>query len=336
MITIKDIAAYVNLSPSTVSIVLNGNGDKRKISKNTQKKILEAARKLEYRPNTQAKILRGGFSSLMTITLFWTYDTRLNMLSRFISGIERALLTTGYPYDLQIKPYQNNFLKDSLTQQILLSSSGIIICNASQIDLNFLDNFQSDIPIILYNRSSTRYTTVNMNDSVIGSIPAKIFLQHQKKHPALLKANATFDGMDRRTEAFIQHLTSNSITSTISITVEDSMRGGYDGATTLCSLPHIPDCLFCTSDNIAIGALKAFHDNKIRIPDDIEIISVGNGNIDQQEYSVPSLSVIHLPMEDMAAACLNKLYEAISLFNNNIESIEFPVHYIPRESCPDE
>lgn len=72
MVTIKDVAA-ANLSPSTVSIVLKGNGDVRKISKKTQQKVLETARALGYTPNTQAKILRGGSRSSAVITLFLGY-----------------------------------------------------------------------------------------------------------------------------------------------------------------------------------------------------------------------------------------------------------------------
>lgn len=44
MVTLKDIAQYTQLSPSTVSIVLKGNGDARKIKKETQTIVLEAAK----------------------------------------------------------------------------------------------------------------------------------------------------------------------------------------------------------------------------------------------------------------------------------------------------
>lgn len=61
----------------------------------------------------------------------------------------------------------------------------------------------------------------------------------------------------------------------VSVLVNDSMDGGYEGAMRLSSMNPLPDCLLCTSDNIALGALKAFHQKGIRIPEDIEMISVG-------------------------------------------------------------
>ena len=60
MVTLKDIAQYTQLSPSTVSIVLKGNGDARKIKKETQTIVLEAAKKLGYKSrSTIAKIEKG-------------------------------------------------------------------------------------------------------------------------------------------------------------------------------------------------------------------------------------------------------------------------------------
>lgn len=334
MVTIKDLATYVALSPSTVSIVLKGNGDARKISQETQKKVLDAAQKLGYRPNMQAKVLRGGISANAIITLFWAADIRLNMLSRFINGIQSTLISEKYPCELQIKPYENNHLRKALSERVLLSSNGIIICNPSKADMDFLENFDSNVPIVLYNRYSHKYSTVNMDDETIGSLPAKVFANHQKKRPALLKAPATFEGMNIRTNSFSAQVQADGMSAPVTITVNDSMPGGYEGALSLCALDILPDCLFCTSDSIALGALKAFHSKGILIPKQLELISVGNGNADQQEFAIPSLSVIKLPMEEMASACLSKIYENLSSFSNPVDSTEFPIQYIARESCP--
>ena len=49
-VQIKQIAERVGLSPSTVSIVLNGRGDEMRISKESQRRVLEAAKEMSYRP----------------------------------------------------------------------------------------------------------------------------------------------------------------------------------------------------------------------------------------------------------------------------------------------
>lgn len=55
MATIKELAAYTGLSPSTVSIVLGGKAQQRKIPESTQRRVQEAAQALGYRPNISAR-----------------------------------------------------------------------------------------------------------------------------------------------------------------------------------------------------------------------------------------------------------------------------------------
>lgn len=334
MITIKDIAARVDLSPSTVSIVLKGNGDRRKIKKETQLKVMEAAKELGYKPNIQAKILRGSLSSKSNISLYWVSDNRLHLLSRFLKGLQNAIMEHDYQFQLSIVPYENNKLRDALTQESVLTTNAIIICNPSESDMEYLEENDFSIPIVLYNRYSSKYATVNMDDRAIGRLPARIFASHSKKRPAVLKSPATFNGMNIRTNVFEFQVSESGMGCPISVTVEDTMAGGYQGALTIADLNPLPDCLLCTSDSIALGALKAFHDRGIRIPEQLELISVGSGRPEQEEYCIPSLSVIHLPMEDMAQECLKILSDYLRTFAYDPVSISFPTPYIPRESCP--
>lgn len=332
-VTLKDIALDTGVSPSTVSIVLKGNGDERKISSETQKKVFEAASRLGYKPNIQARILRGGISNNVIITVFWASDIRVHMLSRFMQGLQAALIEHHYPCELQIKPYINGHLSESLSERTMLGCNGIILCNPSEEDMEFLEALNSLVPIVLYNRYSKKYNTINMDDKTIGSLPAEIFIKHGKKRPAIIKAPATFNGMNIRTNVFEYKIYESGMEQSICVTVPDTMKGGYDGALKLCDMTDLPDCLFCTSDAIAIGALKAFYSKGIHIPEQIEIISIGNGNREQQEFAIPSISVINLPMEQMAAACLKKVFELLSDADLSINSIEFPITYISRESC---
>ena len=240
-----------------------------------------------------------------------------------------------YPCDLQVKPYVNNQLYRALNDQTILASNGMIICNPSESDMDFLHQLNVSIPIVLYNRYSDKYATINMDDRTIGKLPAEIFARHQKRRPAILKSLATFNGMNIRTDFFESSACELKMNPPVSIQTTDSMDGGYQGALQICSLNPFPDCLFCTSDNIAIGALKAFYEKHIQIPADLEIISVGNGNPDQEEYSIPSLSVINLPMEDMAAACLHTVFSFLSQGKYEASAFELPISYIARESCPE-
>ena len=71
----------------------------------------------------------------------------------------------------------------------------------------------------------------------------------------------------------------------------------------------------------------------IKIPEELELISLGNGDQEQAQYTCPPLSVVYLPMEDMAQACFNTLLALIKGEVSAPYSVELPITYIPRESC---
>lgn len=335
MVTIKDVANLARVSPSTVSIVMSGKGTERKISAATQQKVIAAAQQLGYVPNVQAQVLRGGISTRAIVTLFWATDIRLHMLSRFITGIQSVLQQNNYPCELQVKPYENDHLHEALTERTMRSCNGIILCNASEKDMEFLEELDCPVPIVLYNRYSRRYSTVNMDDAAIGRLPGLVFARHGCKRPALICSPATFNGMNIRTNVFTNCVLEAGMEPPVAVETQDSMKGGYDSAKRIAALDPLPDCLFCTSDRLALGALKGFHECGVRIPEQIEVIAIGSGEQDQQEYAIPSLSVIRLPMEQMAAACLERMLLHFNEFSHEIDSLTLPIEYIARESCPE-
>lgn len=336
MITIKDIARILNISPSTVSIVLRGEGEARKISRKTQQRIMETARKTGYTPNVQAKVLRGGTPKRMVVTLFWASDIRPYILSRFLIGLQESLIRHDYGIELQVCPYRAGHLSESMTDHAMLSTNGAVICNASDSDLAFLEEAEFPVPIVLYNRSSSKYPTVSMDDAVIGRLPAEAFLRHGCKRPAIVRSEAAFRGMDIRTDAFAAKMTENGCREPAVFTVTDTAEGGFAAGHAIAALKEErPDCLLCTSDVIAIGALKALIENGIRVPDQIQMISIGNGAAEFTAFSTPSVSIVELPMEEMADACLQRLHRAVAGMDLTPDSVIVPVRYTARESCPE-
>lgn len=96
MATIKELAAYTGLSPSTVSIVLGGKAQQRKIPESTQRRVQEAAQALGYRPNISARRLRDPEAKeSMVVAVFWTEDFRAPMMVRFLRGLRRAIEAQG-------------------------------------------------------------------------------------------------------------------------------------------------------------------------------------------------------------------------------------------------
>jgi DNA-binding LacI/PurR family transcriptional regulator len=89
VITIKDVAAAAGVSPSTVSVILNGCGNKYRIAKSTQVKVLSVAKELKYRTNVYAKKLAMGNATENPIYAFFWSILRLWSVEGFFEGLMR-------------------------------------------------------------------------------------------------------------------------------------------------------------------------------------------------------------------------------------------------------
>jgi DNA-binding LacI/PurR family transcriptional regulator len=89
-----------------------------------------------------------------------------------------------------------------------------------------------------------------------------------------------------------------------------SIAGGFTAMQRLLALEDKPDAVFCANDEMAIGALKAINDAGLKVPSDIGIVGFNDSEICQ--YTTPSLTTIHKPIEQMAKLGGEILFQLIS------------------------
>lgn len=314
MANIKDVAQYANVSISTVSIVINGKSKERKISKETQARVRQAMKELNYHPNLSAKKLRSS-QNKKTIALFWTTDFRDIMLARFLGGLQSAIKELNLDYDIIIYPYENNKLcqEKSLTQ--ISNYHGAIIANANQKDLDFLNSLNPMIPIVLYNRNLDNYSSVSVDDESIAEVAYQLLQKHQ--NIGIIRAPYAFDGMQVRDQKLIELLNGKTVEDYF--VQSNNAKGGYEIAKSI-NFQSL-DVLYTVSDMIALGIMHYCYENHIMIPSDVEILSIGNGLTTIDEYLNPALSIIEIPMEKMAKECikiLSQLFEKSIIIKQNI------------------
>ncbi|HPF86865.1 MAG TPA: LacI family DNA-binding transcriptional regulator [Candidatus Limiplasma sp.] len=330
MPTIREIAKETGLSVSTVSIVLRGNVPKGRVSEETQKKIRMTAQKMGYQPNLSARRLRSGQENVRTLAVFWASDFRAPLMVRFLRGLQKAVLDSGDTSEFVIYPYHVGKLREALREPYFYNAA--IVCNANKDDIAFLENDNIPVPVVLYNRHSQTILNVCVDNVAMGVLPAAIFTSRGHRHAVMITNLAPFMGMEEREQRFTQEVINNGLSIRL-LRVEASMEGGYQAAQAIAAMEPRPDCVFCLHDALAIGALKGFASRGVRVPEDIELISVGNGDKDLEEYASTSLSVVHLPMERMAAECLRLALSSSWGQSEGEGSVMLPVVYRCRESC---
>lgn len=336
MATIKDIAQKLGISPSTVSIVLRGEGKKRNISQSTIEKVFSCAHELGYQPNIVAKRLREIDSpASYTIAVFWTSDFRAPMLVRFLRGLQKAIEESELDIEFFIRQYKNDCLDMTLTENMLNMFHGAIVCNASEKDIAYIDNATFFKPIVLYNRPSPKYSAVTIDNRSVGKIAAGEFKKHGCHSTCVITSESVFAGMLERTDSFLAESQRLSMEPAHTILVGNSIKGGYEGAKKLLDSSFLPDAIFCASDAIAIGVLYALKEASVEVPDKVKLISVGNGDRETEEFTHPPLSVVYIPIEEMAFNCLRLLTAQFPLsIETPKQEVVIETPYIPRDTCP--
>ena len=336
MSTIKEIAEKTNLSVGTVSIVLNGRGDEMRISKKTQQRVLEAAQGLGYLPNISARRLRqSGSRNLPAIATFWPSDLAPELLGRFFTGVQSPILEQEFAFEMSIQPYkrgQIDRIKEMCGRGIY---HGAIITGISAEEQRHLESSPSGVPTVLFNRESSVFSCVYADSYGIGRKVAELFASRGHRKVGVIvpeylvnsENNLRFQGFVESCERYGLELEERHIQ-----VGPMSMEGGNSAARRIVEGGgKLPTAIFFPIGIMAIGALPVFHRASIRIPEDLEIVTYGDH--EAEKYSVPSLTTVKLPVEEMAAACIRLVMGLIQDPGAKPKSVVVETPIIFRESC---
>ncbi len=308
MATLKDIAALAGVSTASVSLYLNQKAEGR-VSTENQKKIENALTELHYTASRSMRILKSISTETKnyTVALFWAQDARANMLGIVIDGMNNARKKNpDMNISIVIHPYTvNELYKDtSLIENTPYDCA--IIANASYTDLQYLEDINPTVPIVLLNRNSNRYNTAKYENHKAGKVVADILLQGGYRSASVIQASNSYTAVNARVSGFISacrdyHI---DIPNKAHIFTEGSVEGGMAAAEKFLALNDRPRVILFGDDRLAFGALHTFYKNHVQIPEDVAIISMCMLNPVYTACSCPSMTILELPMTDLSEACM--------------------------------
>lgn len=338
MATIKDVAALAGVSTSTVSFVLNGKAKEMKVSDVTAQKVLEAATKLEYQPSRAARSLRSSFEERPTIALYWPMDHRISYASLILDSIRAEVRRQELDCDLIIRGYRNDHLYD---QRELLDSANYsvaIIGATSARDSEYIESLNPVLPIILFNRNSTKFSSVLAEEKTAIQDGIELIFDKGISRVAFFRGNHSYTAYDQRLRILRKTLAEHNILlpEEFDFQVEDRYEGGASAARRFLQMEHPPELLITATETIALGAAYVFQREGLRIPEDLKILSFAIGDPNITKFCTPSLSVIEMSTKDMAehaaAMATHRIRTGISAAPESHQSRN---RLILRESCPE-
>ena len=162
--------------------------------------------------------------------------------------------------------------------------------------------------------------TVNCHTGCKGSINVNIGLQNSINEMVEEWAKAGVSDVGfigdcytgKRLENLKEALKRSSLprTEEFFVTAEDRFeRCGYQGALELIARGRLPRAILCAYDRVAVGAIRAFSDRGIRVPDDVAIFSVDDAT--GSEYATPSITSVSHRVDEVCRAVATSLMSKI-------------------------
>jgi LacI family transcriptional regulator len=320
MITIKDVAKLANVSVATVSRVINNTGY---VNIETRKIVEKAIDELGYVPNELARSLFKKKSKIIGLVVphFDTY-----YFAELIQAIESEVASKGY--NLMVFNSKDDPEKEKANLKIFqqYNIDGLILC----VDTQVVDAYkQIRKPIITIDRKiSDDIPSVTCNNIQGGELAALEFVNAKCRNIIHITGPDHLESVVDRAYGFKEVLNQHGLSANyLSV---DYTRPNMNRIKDFLSTYKKTDCIFCSSDDIALRLIHLLSEENIRVPDDIKVI--GYDDIAVSEFSVPSLSTIEQPLESLGKVSVEMILKLI-----NKEAIEnlhvtLPVKYIKRKS----
>jgi LacI family transcriptional regulator len=300
MATIRDVAETAGVSPTTVSRVLNR---KMVVRKETEERIWAAVEALGYQPDVSARALVTGRTGAIGVVVRDICDPFFGPIVHGVTCVANANGYSSFLSNLSADPGRAFYLQLVRQKRV----DGIIITTSHIPDEQVSLIRDEGVPLVLVNRQMDGVVSI-CTDNEKGGYQATshlIGLGHREIAyigvPPYIKS-----GIPRQTgceRALGEHglrLSPDAI-----VVEENSADGGYRAAQALISAQERVTAVFCYDDVMAIGAMRAFQEQRIQVPGDIAV--VGYDDIPLAAHVSPPLTTVRQAIATMGIRAMQML-----------------------------
>ncbi|MCI1955953.1 MAG: LacI family transcriptional regulator [Oscillospiraceae bacterium] len=306
-VTIKDVAREANVSPSTVSKVMNHSPS---IPERTVKHVQEVMERLHYFPNLQARnFVRKTTRNIAFVTRLEPHIAFANPhMFDILCGVQEVLARKDY--NLSIVGIHDLSESMATVERIIAqkSADGIVVHgSATTRDLTNL-LIESKFPHILIGKPNfeSQVCWIDTNNFISGQIAARHLCECGFKKIAFL-------GGTREDKIFTQRLNGFlSVMAEKGLNVPDEFIQ-YGDTSSECSFGLMnkllacsvrPDAVICEDNTVAFGAIRSIHQHSLKMPEDIALICFDNYPLSEIMDPMPTVVDINVNDMGMQAATL--------------------------------
>jgi LacI family transcriptional regulator len=293
-VSLRSLGEYLNLSPATISLVLNNAPGVRSIPQETRNRVTEAAKKFDYRPSFYARSLRKRQSFTVGVLV---PDLNDHYTAQVLAGVEEYLIEEGY-FFLTASHRRKPDLIDEYARLLMdRSVEGFVL-----IDTVLERSMKLPVVAVAGHRKIEGVTNVVLDQRRA----AELILQHLHtlghRKIAFMRGGSHSSDADERWECLMDAAKNLKIAVPPELTVQTRLQVstpelGFGPAQELLARGGEFTAIVCYNDESAIGAIRAFTDHGLRVPGDVSV--VGFDDIQSAAFYNPSLTTIRQPLNQM-------------------------------------
>lgn len=316
-VNLRMLAEHLDLSQTTVSLVLNNSPSAKSIPQETRNRVMEAAERLNYRPNYFARSLRQSRSMSVGVL---APDLSEGYFTRVMSGVVQELTAAHYFYFTACHDWKRELIEKYPRMLVERAVDGFLLLNTPA------DQIEVPVPVVAISAHSPVENVTNIVLDHHCAVEQALTHLHSLGHRriAFMRGPRAIPDSEFRWES-IQMVSRDmnlKIDPALVIGIDSagwSMKDGYHPMApeigyrpmqALLEKTRDFSAIFCFNDIAAIGAIRALKDAGLTVPGDVSV--VGFDDIQSAAYSTPSLTTVRQPLLEMGKRGAQVLLERIA------------------------
>jgi DNA-binding LacI/PurR family transcriptional regulator len=326
-VSLKTLAAYLNLDPTTISVVLN-QVPGRSIPEATRERIRKAALKFNYQPSFLARSLRNRRTMTIGILVPVLAD---GYHAEVMTGIGDSLLEEKYFYFIAHHRHRADLIEQYPRMLMSRGAEGLIT-----IDTNLTDKPPLPVVAIAGHQRVSGVTHVVLDHHRAAELSLRHLYDLGHRTIAFMRGQPYSSDSDARWQSIVQVAQDLGLSIRPELTIQlkkdlTSPELGYPVVKQLLTHYRNFTAFLSFNDIAAIGCIRALHDVGLRVPEDVSV--VGFDDIKEAAFQTPSLTTIRQPLHQMGALAVRTLLQQLGGRNGNgLPQIAVEPELIIRES----
>ncbi len=330
MANISDVANLAGVSRTTVSRVLN---DYKPVNEKTRQKVIRAVETLNYRPSAIARGMR--LQQTKSFAVFIPDFANL-YYSELLNYLEKAARAKGYLAIICTTEMDPVWEKEYVDKLLQRQVDGIIFCwyrNVGGYE-SYLVDILKKVPVVVLDQPVENLPVTSIHSDGFQGMKDVTNYLIRKGHTrfAFMKSVDEESAIRYRYEGFLSALQDNGLSIDDDLIIQGgySVESGYNAAKKLLETEKPFTALVTEDDLSAIGSIECFHEEHIRVPEQVAV--TGFDNIVLSRFVTPRITTISQPIPAIAEKAVEEIVDAIESGKRQNKRIVFPVELIIRES----